>query len=92
MKRTDFKLTLNDFIAELKLEVRFRRTVYQKKIDEGKMQKYTANKRILIVILLQELLELAETKQLSYNELKDILETIPTNRPTFRQGKMQFPN
>ena len=92
MKRSDFKLNLTDFIDELKLELRYRRSVYQNKIEAGTMQKYTANKRILIIIQLQELLELADSKQLSYNELIDIIQTVPTNRPVFRQGKMQFPN
>ena len=80
MKKSDVKLVHKDYIQELKREASMRTRAYRRKINEGKMQQYEANKRYLIIRNLKELMELMERKGITISELTKMLNEQPTTK------------
>lgn len=95
MNRKDIPLKTTDFIKELKRELTMRWAVYTKEVQQKRLSPYEANKRYLIILELRELMEAADSKGLSLQDLKDLIAHLqppatPKQRTLFTNTK--FPN
>ena len=95
MNRRDISLKTIDFIKELKRELNMRWGVYAKQVLQKKLSKYEANKRYLIMLELQELMEAAEERGLTIAQLKDMVSNSQAKSRS-QQGQLfgstKFPN
>lgn len=95
MNRRDIALKTSDFIKELKRELIMRWAVYAKQVQQKKLSKYEANKRYLIMLELQELMEAAAERGLTMAQLKDLVNNTQIKaRPQQGHlfGSTKFPN
>jgi len=78
MKKSDIKLFTDDYTKEFAREATMRLKVYQKQIDAGKLSKYSANKRLLIIQNTKELFEEMERVGISFEQILAELNKIKT--------------
>ncbi|PHN06836.1 hypothetical protein [Flavilitoribacter nigricans] len=73
-KRSDFNLTAEDFVKELTRELTMRQAVYTKQTQQKKLSPKEAAKRYLIIQELKEVMELAGTRGLRIQDIKQMIQ------------------
>lgn len=89
MKRSDVKMDVLKALKEVKREIGVRSSVYPKWIRDKKLQQITAATRLVALIEIKELLQKMEQKELSFDELKALIDSIQV-KPKAQQSKMKF--
>jgi predicted patatin/cPLA2 family phospholipase len=91
MKRSDITITIKDHLKELRRELTMRWAVFTKEVKAKRLTEYEANKRYLIIQQHKELVEEMEKKEISWNDLMQMVESLPPKRRV-TQSRMKFPS
>lgn len=80
MNRNDIKIDNQKIIAYCKDEHRMQMFVYEKRLAEGKMTTYQANRNFLIIQEFKSIAELLEKRGISWQEFKTRLKLVKADR------------